>query len=437
MTRLFLRFYIGVLLILTAAGLLQSWLYGKRMEPVYSELARDVYFGGIRIARQKYLFGQQLKRRAVRENRPDDYNADERLFSEIQDQYDFPVRLHSENPNWDFGIEDDRLLLCRGIDIGAGEGRFIMARIRAGQEPVLLFGPLPDFAGPPEYEVLLGLVAVLALTALAIALLLRPVVRQFQLVEHAADTIATGDLTTRIEPEQGLSGSKLVQAFNRMANRTETMVQNKEELLQSVSHELRTPLSRIHFAADLLRTADPERREAKLQALESATDDLDKLVGELLTYARADNPPAAAPDEVSVLPIVTMTFEKHRLQFPNIDFETTDSLSTVHVTADPDGFERVISNLISNAARHAKSRVHVNAIIDTNRVTVEISDDGPGISETDRSRVFEPFVSLDDSPSGVGLGLAIVRRIVERNNGHIEITDATPTGCLVRTIWRS
>jgi two-component system sensor histidine kinase RstB len=435
MKRLFLRFYLGVLLILTSAGLLQSWLYGKRMEPIYAELARDIYFGGIRIARQKYLFGQELKRRAIREGRRDDYTADERLFNEIKEQYDFPVQLHTANRDWDFGVEDGRLLLCRGTDVGASEGTFIMARLREGEEPVLLFGPLPDFAGPPRYEVVLGLAAGLALTGIAIALLLRPVVRQFQVVEQAADAIAAGDLTARIEGGRRLSSSKLVQAFNRMANRTEDIVKNKEELLQSVSHELRTPLSRIHFAADLLRTAEPEKREAKLKALESATDDLDKLVGELLTYARADNPPNEAPAQFSIAPVVTMTFEKHRLLFPEIDFQTTNDLASYSVAIDRDGFERVLTNLVSNASRHAKSIVKVEANRTATSITIEVSDDGPGIPESDRHRAFEPFVRLDDSVGGVGLGLAIVRRIVERNQGTIQIEAADLGGCLVRTIW--
>lgn len=293
MTRLFLRFYLGVLLILTAAWLLQTWLYGERLGPMYANVIRDVYFGGIRIARQKYKFGQELERRG-------DKGAEERLFNEIKDQYDFPVRLHKEDPRWDFGEREDRVHLCRGIDHGFGKGTFIMARLREGREPVLLFGPLPEFGGPPTFEVLLGLGAVLGLTALAIAMLLRPVMKQFQLVEKTAQSIARGDLGARVEAGWGVASSKLVHAFNNMAARTEQMVRTQEELLQAVSHELRTPLSRIHFATDLIRTASEASREEKLQALESAADDLDKIVGELMTYVRADNEPVQQPTAIEL-----------------------------------------------------------------------------------------------------------------------------------------
>ena len=119
--------------------------------------------------------------------------------------------------------------------------------------------------------------------------------KQFQTVEAAAQTIASGDLSTRIEPKRGFASSKLVQAFNNMAGRTESMVQSQNELLQAVSHELRTPLSRIHFATDLIRTANKDQREEKLLALESAADDLDKIVGELMTYVRAEDAPKDAP----------------------------------------------------------------------------------------------------------------------------------------------
>lgn len=438
MTRLFIRFYLGILFILVIAWLLQTWLYGKRMEPVYTNIIRDVYFGGIRVARQKYIFGQELRRRG-------DSKAEERLFNEIKGQYDFPVRLHAEDPDWDFGAPQpgdeasqrwDRIHLCRGTDHGLGEGLFIMARVRKGESPVLLFGPLPELVGPPVSEVLLGVGAVLALSAVAIALLLRPVMKQFQTVEAAAQTIASGDLSTRIEPKRGFASSKLVQAFNNMAGRTESMVQSQNELLQAVSHELRTPLSRIHFATDLIRTANKDQREEKLLALESAADDLDKIVGELMTYVRAEDAPKDAPAPFKVNDVIHAVFEKHSPLFPDISFEASENLANTTITADVPGFERVMTNLLANAARFGKNTVRVSAETKDSEVIIHVDDDGPGIPAADRERAFEPFVQLGDSGPGVGLGLAIVRRIVENNGGAISIeTSPLGGGCRMRTIW--
>lgn len=441
MTRLFLRFYVGVILILLAASLLQTWLSGERLEPNTEKFFRDVYFGGIRIARQKYIFGQQLERRG-------DAGAEQRLLNEIKEQYNFPVRIHDVDPDLRFEPKPDeiipqsvgenplggRIRVCSGPDYDLGKGTFIMARIRAGESPVLLFGPLPVLEGPTAPKILLVLGAVLALTAVAIALLLRPVVRQFQLVEETAETIADGDLSARIDQGRGLASSKLVRAFNNMVGQTENMVRSKEELLQSVSHELRTPLSRIHFAADLLRTAEPEKRESKIQALESATDDLDKLVGELLTYARADNPLTEAPATIDVSDVVETAFRKHQLLFPDIEFRTIVPQNT-SLIADVNGFERVINNLVANAARFANELVQVETSSSNAGLIINVDDDGPGIPTQERDRAFDPFVRLGETKTGVGLGLAIVRRIVQQNGGSAEITDSATGGCRITTTW--
>ena len=383
MTRLFLRFYVGVILILLAASLLQTWLSGERLEPNTEKFCREVYFGGIRIARQKYVYGQQREQNG-------DRGATQRLLDEIKEQYDFPVRIHNVEPNLLFEMTteenvpnnnvenplDGRILLCNGPDYSLGEGRFVMAQIRPGESPVLLFGPLPVLEGPGVLKIVLVFGAVLALTAVAIALLLRPVVRQFQLVEETAETIADGDLSARIDQGRGLASSKLVRAFNNMVGQTENMVRSKEELLQSVSHELRTPLSRIHFAADLLRSAEPEKRESKIQALESATDDLDKLVGELLAYARADNPLTEAPTTIGVSDVVETAFRKHQLLFPDIKFRTIVPQET-SLVADVNGFERVINNLVANAARFANKLVQVETNSSNAGLIINVDDDGP------------------------------------------------------------
>lgn len=419
MTRLFLRFYLGILLILIAAWLTQSWLYGKRFEPMNTQVVRDAYFGGVRIARDKYLYGVAN-------------GIEEELLEQIKLQYDFPVSLNTVNPDWDFDV-----VLCRGKDHGFGHGTFVVTRLRQGKEPVLLFGPLPRFAGPTSTEVLVWMGTILTLTALAIALLLRPVVKQFQGVERAAETIAAGDLSARIEAGRGIAASSLVRTFNHMAGRTESMVRSQEQLLQAVSHELRTPLARIHFATDLIRTVNEDQREDKLRALESAADDLDKIVGELLTYVRADNDSTQSPSEIHVQSTIESIFQKHALRFPNVEFTTDIKLKALSVVGDIAGFERVFTNLISNAARFSAQTVHVSAEQMADGLIINVDDDGPGIPQEDRQSVFDPFVRATDGGSGVGLGLAIVQRIVEKHSGTIAVLDSPQGGCRMQTKWPS
>ncbi len=439
---LFLRFYIGVIVILAGAWLLQTWLY-DRLAPQYAELARDVYFGGVRIARQKYLFGEMLERRG-------DKGARQRLFDEISQEYDFPVQLVERDPKkyprWDIAPDspeferDPRyggLHLCDGLDHGFGEGGFIMARLEKDRKEVLVFGPLPKLVGPPVFERVMGVGTVLAMCAVGIALLLRPVSKQFQLVESTAQQIAGGDLTARIGKEGRVGSTKLAGAFNNMADRTETMVRTQKELLQAVSHELRTPLSRIHFGIDLIRDAPPGEREEKLKALELASDDLDKIVSELMSYVRMENAPTPEPSEIVVADAIDMLFEKQAIISPNVQLSRGDGVNAgLSVSVDPDGFDRAMQNLISNAAKYGKGKVRVEAKTTADHVVIDVDDDGPGIAESDRDRVFDPFVRLSQSSgTGVGLGLAIVRRIANRNGGDIEIAESPLGGCRVRTTW--
>lgn len=423
MTRLFIRFYLGVVLILIAAWLLQSWFFEKRFEIQNAQVVRDALFGGVRNARDKYRYG-------VEQDRLRGGNLAEVLLNQIKEQFDYPVRLHEVNPNWDFDAH-----LADGEDHGLGEGTFIMAKVLPGEAGVLLFGPVPRFSRPSKLETAGAVGVVFLLAAAAIALLLRPVARQFQVVETAASGIASGDLATRIEPQRGVASSKLVRAFNEMAGKTEDMVQNQKELLQAVSHELRTPLSRIHFATDLIRAADDTERESKLQALESAADDLDSLVGELLAYVRMEQSTAPPTREnIDLQETVRTVFDKTAMLFPERRFETELTNGT-SILCDSEGLTRVITNLVSNAARFAKSVVRVSAKTEGDTIALCVDDDGPGIPVGDRERVFEPFVRLSDSGTGVGLGLAIVKRILEQHGAEITVTKSPPGGCRIQTVW--
>lgn len=420
MTRLFLRFYVGVLVILLAAWFVQSWLYGNRFNPQNAQVVRDAYFGGMRLARAKFLEDVATQGPSA-------------ALEEIRRQYDFPVRRHTIDKHWDFG----ELHLCRGIDHDLGAGTFVLSRLREGEEPVLAFGPLPEFIGPTNFEVGLGMGVVLLSSALAIALLLRPVVKQFQAVEKVAAQIAAGDLSARIEDRRGVASTGLIRSFNEMAARAEGMVRSQRELLQAVSHELRTPLARIQFATEMIRTGDADVREERLQSLEGAADDLDELVGELLTYVRMGAHPESSRENVDAGGVVRQIVENHALLFANIHFDLDEALrsSTVFASADPNGFQRAMKNLISNAARFSQRTVKVSTWQAGNRLIIDVDDDGPGIPGEDRDRVFEPFVRLGDSGTGVGLGLAIVKRILDQHGGTISAEDCPLGGCRMRTVW--
>jgi two-component system sensor histidine kinase RstB len=359
-------------------------------------------------------------------------------FARLSETFGYAVEQidSGELPTW------ERLRIAAGEDtifyIDSGEP-FVLAPL-SSRASLLRFGPLPDY-GDAEQRILAKSTAiVLLITAFAIAILLRPMARQLRRVESAARAISSGDLSARVDESKVRSAKPLAEAFNQMATRTETLLRTQREILQAVSHELRTPLSRIRFAIDLIETAkDDDERTNRLQSLDDATSELDELVGELLRYVRLESgQPLQNCETLSLDESFRTLIDKYAALFPNISF-TVSNLddAAIGVQGDSAAFHRAIGNLLSNAGRFAKNRVVTAASSENGVVSISVDDDGPGIPEADRERVFEPFTRLNGNAAtrGVGLGLAIVRRIVIQHGGRVTIHSSSLGGCRIVTTW--
>ncbi|MBL7039650.1 MAG: HAMP domain-containing protein [Pirellulaceae bacterium] len=318
--------------------------------------------------------------------------------------------------------------------------RWFAATPLSDRTEVVRFGPFPSFERIEQKAATTTLALVLLPAALAIALLLRPVARQLRRVEHAAQAIAAGDLSARVDERRVRSAKPLAQAFNNMASRTEALVRTQRELLQAVSHELRTPLSRMRFAIDLIETAkDDQERKRRLESLDAGTEELDQLVGELLSYVRMETTePKLDLEHVALHDTLGVLIPKHAALYPTIQFEVSENVAEGStILADRTGFQRAIGNLLSNAGQYARSRVKIS-MERADRVTiVDVDDDGNGIPESEKDRVFEPFVRLENDANGhgAGLGLALVKRIVTQHGGSVEVLTSPLGGCRIRTIW--
>jgi two-component system, OmpR family, sensor histidine kinase RstB len=364
------------------------------------------------------------------------------VLKELQERFDFPVDIASceELPDW------PKVRLRRGETIvfypqdPRVKDRWLAVTPLIDRAKVVRFGPFPSFERIDQKAAGTTLALVLLPVALAIALLLRPVAWQLRYVERAAKTIASGDLTARVDERRVRSARSLAQAFNDMAGRTETMVRTQRELLQAVSHELRTPLSRLRFAIGLIEAAkDDGERKQWLEALDAATEELDELVGELLSYVRMETgQPKVELEPIALRDILETLLPKHAALYPAIKFEVDESVGVDQVVAaERAGLQRVLGNLLSNAGRFAKSRVTISTMSVDRATIVDIDDDGDGIPESERERVFQPFVRLQDDSSdrGIGLGLALVKRIVAQHGGTAEALTSPLGGCRIRTIW--
>lgn len=443
MTRLFLRFYFGVIAILIAAWLIQGYVFRDRSDKNV-RVVEQALSGGARLARDEVLSDSDVARAMTR----------------VRERFDYPVVRFPVDAEWLWPEARKRLLGGEVVLLGshiavalippasntaaneasttpstnnaAGDSKATTSRDKAASPTVqgLLFGPLPEFDQPSQAEVNLGYGVVFLLAAIAIAVLLRPVAFQMRAVERTAAAIAAGDLSARIEQTQTLRDLALVGAFNSMADRTENLLRSQRELLQAVSHELRTPLARIRFAADLVETAKTdEERQTRLEAIDSATQKLDDLVGELLTYVRMESDQLKGqPEEVDLSALFSELIDIHAPLHPKIDFRSLTQHPPAEITTDREALSRAVENLLTNAARHANQVVQIRARDGHKEVLIEVEDDGKGIAAEDREKIFQPFVRLGDSEhSGAGLGLALVQRIAKRQGGTIEV-DASPLG---------
>jgi two-component system sensor histidine kinase RstB len=408
MTRLFVRFYLGVLVILLAA-----W----GIEVVFWKMKTDDDSGPLRTARELYESSEKP---------PDE------ALEEVQAQFEFPLRVvpiaelseHARN-DVDAGNEV----------IYAGEHEFALAIVLSDGQHALRYGPIIQPHGPSQTAELLRWGILLLFVAGAIAVLLRPISRQLRTLEQAASAMAEGDFTARVDERRVSSARPLARAFNDMAGRTESLLRGQREMLQAVSHELRTPLARIHFAIDLLRE-DRDGRElaSRLDSLELAADEMDHLVGELLHYVRWEST-AVEREQLDAPALVEQILERCASLHPQKDFVLANGPlrpAELAVSWDRRAMERALGNVIGNAARFARSKVEVQLASSPAGVTIDVDDDGPGIPADQRQRVFEPFVRLEEGGRGAGLGLALVRRIVSHLGGAATATDSPLGGCRIR-----
>jgi two-component system sensor histidine kinase RstB len=365
------------------------------------------------------------------------------VLDELEKRFDFPIDIagRKDLPDWPRGR------IARGEDIvfyspdTQPNGRWFAARPLSNGAEIVRFGPFPSFERIEQKAATTTLALVLLPAAIAIALLLRPVARQLRRVERAAQAIAAGDLSARVDERRVRAAKPLAQAFNNMASRTEAIVRTQRELLQAVSHELRTPLSRMRFAVELIETArDDEQRKRRLEELDTATEELDVLVGELLSYVRMETTePQLDLEHVSLQETLDVLIPKYAALYPSIQFGVSEDIGRDEngIVADRTGFQRAIGNLLSNAGQHAKSCVTIGMERADRATIVDVDDDGDGIPGSERERVFEPFVRLenDSSGQGAGLGLALVRRIVTQHGGRVEVMTSPLGGCRIRTMW--
>jgi signal transduction histidine kinase len=270
-----------------------------------------------------------------------------------------------------------------------------------------------------------------------------PYWRKLRKISIAAMVFGNGDFNVRADISKRSSLTPIATAFNTMAERIQQLINSHKELTNAVSHELRTPLSRLRFGLEMLETSeDMETRAHYARELQIDVADLEELVSELLTFARFDRERPELQFGFHLLePFLHQLLAE---SFPDecpIHYQIHNYLDEQSGKArfEPKYLARALGNLIQNALRHADCRIQVIVERNGGDCIIHLDDDGVGIREPDRQRVFEPFTRLDASRNrksgGYGLGLAIVMRILKWHNGRVTVGDSPLGGARLTISW--
>ena len=298
---------------------------------------------------------------------------------------------------------------------------------------LLRLGPMELFEAIPLSLVIMASVLALLLITLASYGLIHIFELRIKAIEGTLERIREGDLSARVEMQGSDEIGRLAQALNHMAGHIQRLLDAQRELTQAVSHELRTPLARLRFGMEMLAESDDiEDRYEQLERLDEDVAQLNQLIDEILTYANLEKgTPDLDFEPVDMVALMQrIQRETEALRKPaRLEVVLPDELV---VDAVPRYIHRVIQNLVGNALRYANSVVRVTCYLEGDQAVLCVEDDGQGIPEDQRSRVFEPFTRLDDSRTrstgGYGLGLSIVNRIVFWFAGDIRVTASESLG---------
>jgi signal transduction histidine kinase len=269
-------------------------------------------------------------------------------------------------------------------------------------------------------------------SAAATFLLVRRSMRSVDDIRSRVADISTSDLTGRVPvPGSRDEIAALAVTMNEMLDRIEAGHTAQQRFVGDASHELRSPLTTIISALEVAM-AHPEVLSGDLTTTTLMPEALrmKALIDDLLLLAKADERGLdMARDDVDLDDLAAAEVDRLRGE---TDLDVRTEIEPARVTGDAAALSRVLRNLLNNAARHGMSRVDVAVRPDSSWVSVEVSDDGCGISPADRVRVFDRFVRLDPNRSrtvgGTGLGLAIVREIVMAHGGTVTIGDGLGSG---------
>ena len=292
--------------------------------------------------------------------------------------------------------------------------------------------PLRDLLATVGAALLGGGVVVVALALIAGLILAGRALKPVAEVTDTARAISlSGDFGARVDGGRpGDEIGELALAFNEMLAALEGNHQALQRFLGDASHQLRTPLTVIRANLDLARRPDipGQERSAILTDARDEAERMGRLIGDLLSLARAESGTRLEFEAVELDALLVESVRRQRLAAPHVRMSVINVEPAI-VDGDRDRLRELLGILLDNAARYTPEEGSVSAALEIrdHRAVVSVEDTGIGLDAEDRGRVFERLYrgrrAREMRPSGTGLGLAIAHWIVEAHGGTIELVD--------------
>ncbi|MDR2113055.1 MAG: two-component sensor histidine kinase [Candidatus Accumulibacter sp.] len=369
------------------------------------------------------------------------------LIKELDTQFSYRLNIVDR---WSLKLKPKQAeRLDAGELVVDSDGEIIYHRLKQTPQ-ILVVGPFtPDAnskrprAMPFDLRIRLLTWSLIGLfVAVAVWLWVRPVWRDLEALRKTAWALGEGHFERRAPQAKNNAFDLLTDTMNGMAERIQRLIATQKELSSAISHELRTPIARMRFALEMLaETPKKEERERLWRMMEEDLDELDELIESSLAYSRFERE-QPEPHLTSVEFATWLAEEVNSLRILSRHIELSIDTSALppqqHVELDLKSMPYAVINLLRNALKYTRKRIVVSAEVVGKNIRVHVDDDGVGIPPEERQRVFTAFTRIDrsrDRTGGHGLGLAIVRLVLEQHGGTAFAEDSPIGGARLTLSW--